>query len=261
MISSSKWRILLRQAWKIQDIISNRDNKDRRMHSTLQPVTGRKFHDERLMIEWIWYLKIRPYLVRGFAILCGIFSTLIVWSEVTLFATDADNQPAVSVFRFLLSKDLPYSTVETLAIVTIVYMCLCAYSSLMKMKIFSKYSLLDNHNTDPASLLFFGAFMCRIAYPLCYNFLNLAGNSDHTVFETIMGRINIFRLFGDKFNLYVPILISLTCFSAAFNVVGYVLTTFGVENYFDERKLKDDRAVEEGRKLIEQGMLSFFFLF
>lgn len=64
------------------------------------------------------------------------------------------------------------------------YMCLCAYSTMFKVRFFD-YRLVPEHHTDEGSILFVGAYLCRLTFPLCYNFLNMASEEDDSVFIAV----------------------------------------------------------------------------
>ena len=44
------------------------------------------------------------------------------------------------------------------------YMCTCAYTTLMKMRLLNNYVLVPNHHTDEPTLLFIGSYLCRLTY-------------------------------------------------------------------------------------------------
>jgi len=46
--------------------------------------------------------------------------------------------------------------VQFVCILTIMYLCLCAYYTIFKVRIFSFYYLVGNHLTDENSLIFCG---------------------------------------------------------------------------------------------------------
>ena len=47
---------------------------------------------------------------------------------------------------------------QLVTLTTLFYMCTCAYSSLMRLRIFNYFYLVGNHHTDNNSLLFLGAY-------------------------------------------------------------------------------------------------------
>lgn len=66
----------------------------------------------------------------------------------------------------------------------VAYIASCAYWSLFKLKLFTFYRLIPHQLTDPSSILFSGAYLCRLAAPLAYNFL-LMGRIDSSAFYKV----------------------------------------------------------------------------
>lgn len=90
----------------------------------------------------------------------------------------------------------------------ILYMCVCTYSTLFKLKILDFYQMVPEHHTDEATLLFVGGYLwyiisyidsSRLTFPLCYNFLNMISLADVPVeklnsgYPTFIQVILIFR--------------------------------------------------------------------
>lgn len=66
------------------------------------------------------------------------------------------------------------------------YICSCTYFGLFKIKINSFYALHSNRQTDPASLVFSGMLLMRLAIAVAYNFLELSRVKKCAFFE-VMG--------------------------------------------------------------------------
>ncbi|KAI9141131.1 LMBR1-like membrane protein-domain-containing protein [Paraphysoderma sedebokerense] len=244
-----QYNSLLRKAYHYQDIIENEDSTDRKFHSTLRPPSGSKFIDMKLAIEWFWYIYLQPLSLRVLAVGCGLLSIALLWSEITMNITS----PMLSIFGLLVQdKNIGYGETELICIVAISYMCICTYSSLMKLRLFNFYSLAPNHHTDENSLLFCAAYLTRLTFPLCYNFLNLALENE-TTFSKIMGTVNLVPLLGEQFNNWIPITMVVICVMTVGNVYGRILRICGVKNTFlyDEED-EDDGDIEDGRALITQ---------
>lgn len=60
-------------------------------------------------------------------------------------------------------------------------MCICAYRPLLKIKVLDFYQMVPDHHTDEVSLLFVGAYLSKLTFPLIYNFLNMCGLADSKV--------------------------------------------------------------------------------
>ncbi|CAG2116607.1 unnamed protein product, partial [Medioppia subpectinata] len=99
------------------------------------------------------------------------------------------------LFRSYFYRVLGYS----FSIVSIAYLCI---------RIFNYYYLSAHHQTDEYSLIFCGMLLCRLAPPLCLNYLGLIQLDSHithitkkeTAFTQIMGHLDVISFIGDIFN-------------------------------------------------------------
>ena len=99
-------------------------------------------------------------MLRLAALISCFMSVIVIWSEVTFFS----RKPTLSVFAafvnvFSANKD--YFAIEMTCIVTIFYLCLCAYYTIFKIRVLNYYYLAGNHHSDEYTLLFSGALLCR----------------------------------------------------------------------------------------------------
>jgi len=183
-----------------------------------------------------------------------ILSISIIWSEVTFQLSDSN----ISLFYIYLkySRFVSYIFFELVIVVLLIYMCLCTYTSLFKLQLFQYYHLFPHHHTDDNSLVFCAAYLCRLIFPLCYNFLNLTDNSQ-TAFSKIMGKMDLVPLLGKEFNGYVPIMMVIFTFITFFNIHGKLLKYFGIDSHFgiDHFSITNDNdqdEIQDGKYLIEQ---------
>ncbi|KAK9720545.1 hypothetical protein K7432_004089 [Basidiobolus ranarum] len=247
----SQWGYHIERTFLLQDLIENENSADQRFHSTVRPLTNGHYGDLKRALLWWWYIRLQPLLCRVLAIVAGIMSIALVWSEITFMST----KPVLSIFGIIFqAAGNAYGTVEWIAFLTMAYMCICAYTSLFKLKLFNLYALVPNHNTNENSLLFCGAYLCRLTYPLCYNFLNLITYQQDTIFSKFMGEIHLV----DKFNDWIPILILLPVLVTLFNIHGRVLGAFSIGEYFEEDEDGSASAdMEEGRQLLLEARSAF----
>ncbi|KAI8325664.1 hypothetical protein GQ54DRAFT_191228 [Martensiomyces pterosporus] len=224
-----RWSSSARRAFFLQDALASRENPNRQIESSLSPWC--RWGMLRRSLFWWWYIILRPLACRALSLGAATLSAAILWSELTFNLTS----PHLSIVHlFLRSMGLTYFAIELTSIVIIAYMCLCAYSSVMKLKIFNVYSLESHHHTNERSLLFCGAYLCRLMFPLCYNFLNMAGagGSDDgdtaTEFAKFMGQIDLVPVLGEQSNRAIPVLIMVPAALAFFNVHGRVMEYFSV---------------------------------
>jgi hypothetical protein len=211
-----------------------------------------------LQMAWLWYVKIRPIFMKVSSILCIVFTVLVIWSESTFqFSSVRISIPAL----ILNPSNSSYFTVEILSMWFVCYMCACIFSSLFRLKLFDFCQMMPNHHSDEASMLFVGAYLCKLSFPIVYNFLNMAGQAtgskedydNFPVFIQYFGpAVNMTPLLGEGYNDWVPFLIGIV--SAVFfsNAHGKIARFFGVTNTFYETNRGKGDA--EGRQILESGI-------
>ncbi|KAG9326757.1 hypothetical protein KVV02_008647 [Mortierella alpina] len=184
--------------------------------------------------------------------------------------------PILSVIGLLvqLARDrMSYGAIEAISFFTMLYMCTCAYTTLMKMKLLNNYVLVPNHHTDEPTLLFIGSYLCRLTFPLVYNYLTIStiGKEDSTVFAGYMGKIDMVPFLGE-FNYYMPYMILVPTVITLFNVFAKMFAICSIsDNFFDNdddeggiggdleegvQVLKDARRDEERRRMPERAGLN-----
>ncbi|KAJ3272180.1 LMBR1 domain-containing protein 2, partial [Blyttiomyces sp. JEL0837] len=228
----AEYRFLLARAWLLNDIIDNRANREKTFKSSLLKPSGDKFEPYRLQFLWWWYIYLQPICVRALSIICVVASLALVWSESTFQITSA---PLSIPALLLKSHYISYAGLELVAISFILYMCACAYSTLFKVKIFDYYVMVPEHHTEEPTLLFVGAYLCRLTFPLTYNFLNMLNDDGNSVFILYQGEfIDLAPLLGEGFNTWVPELVLIFALMTLFNLYGRVLSLCKVKNQFYE---------------------------
>ncbi|KAJ2161829.1 hypothetical protein GGF46_001137 [Coemansia sp. RSA 552] len=235
-----RWTRAARRAFFLQDALASRANPTRQLVSTLHP--WRNWSLARRAAAWWWYVALRPVVFRVLAAIAAVLSVAILWSELTFNVAEGRFSPIRHALRALGLSSL---AIESASISIIAYMSLCAYSSVMRLRIFNIYSLEAHHHTSERSLLFCGAYLCRLMFPLCYNFLNMAGSgSDITEFARFMDQIDLVPVLGEQSNRAIPVLIMVPAALAFFNVHGRVAEYFSIDRQGRALLLEARRAAE-----------------
>ncbi|KAJ1995617.1 hypothetical protein GGI25_005219 [Coemansia spiralis] len=246
-----RWNRSAHRAFFLQDAIQSRGNASRQINSSLAPWCH--WGIAKRSAAWWWYIVIRPLVYRALTVAAAMLSATILWSELTFNLASSH----LSIVRHLLrAMDLSYFAIEGTSIVIIAYMCLCAYSSVMKLRIFNIYSLESHHHTNERSLLFCGAYLCRLMFPLCYNFLNMAGSGfaiggddssgEVTEFAKFMDQIDLVPVLGEQSNRAIPLLVMVPAALALFNVHGRVMEYFSIDRVTAASQSADDQDEELG---------------
>ncbi|KAJ2491804.1 hypothetical protein IWW37_002003 [Coemansia sp. RSA 2050] len=239
-----RWSRSARRAFFLQDAIASRVNPNRQLESSLRPWS--QWSMARRSAAWWWFIALRPLVYRLLTVAAAVLSIVVLWSELTFnLGTSSD----VSLVHYLLrTLGLSYFSIEVASIIVIAYMSLCAYSSVMKLRIFNVYSLESHHHTNERSLLFCGAYLCRLMFPLCYNFLNMAGVNEQeevTEFAKFMDQIDLVPVLGEQSNRAIPVLIMIPAALAFFNVHGRVMEYFSADRAGGSRSLDDPEDDED----------------
>ncbi|KAH7974008.1 hypothetical protein HPB49_008395 [Dermacentor silvarum] len=120
--------------------------------------------------------------LRVLSLLLGVWSAAVVWSEMTFFI----RSPMVSLFGLFhraAERQHDYLAIELMSVVTLGYLCVCAYYTVFRVRVLNYYYLAPHHLTDAYSLVFAGMLLCRLTPPLCLNFLGLLHLDTHVSSE------------------------------------------------------------------------------
>jgi hypothetical protein len=263
----AKLKIAQDKAFFYQDILANYSNTQKLFDSPFLHLDddGHKLVKQKVL--WWWYCRLQPIALKFLSIICAIASIMIIWSESTFQFTGA----RLSFPAMILDPNTSTFIMELLAFGFVSYMGICTFSTLLRIKIFDFYQMVPYHNTDEPSLLFVGAYFCKLTFPLCYNFLNMGGVADgkqiasgvdysrSPVFIQYFGpAVNLTPLFGQGYNDWVAFLILIVCIIFLLNIHGRVLRLLGITNYLYESVKPNDRNAEEGRRIVEQGTGLFY---
>ncbi|CAD1469052.1 unnamed protein product [Heterotrigona itama] len=255
----TQWGILVDKIIDLEDIAKNQVSDDRRFKATFP--THRSFPLRIVyspVIEWYWKCVIKSYVQKIVAICTGCLSIAVVWSEVTFF----NKTPVLSLFAQFLNlakANYDYFTIEVLSMLIIAYLCYCAYSTVLKIRVLNLYYLAPHHQTNEYSLIFSGMMLCRLTPPMCLNFLGLVHMDSHIIkthilethYTQVMGHMDVISIISDGFNVYFPMAILAFCLATYFSLGSRLLSMLGFQQFLDDDEFTTD-LVEEGQELIKR---------
>ncbi|KAM9858255.1 G-protein coupled receptor-associated protein LMBRD2a [Aulostomus maculatus] len=256
-----QWSILLDQAFHLEDVAKSQSYQARHfIHSF--PAAHHDGWIRRFIytpkVEWYWECVFRLGVYRLLAVLLCLLSVAVVWSECTFFSV----HPVLSLFAVCIQmaeKQYNYIFIEMACFVTILFLCVCVYSTVFRIRVFNYYYLAPHHQTDAYSLQFSSMLFCRLTPPLCLNFLGLIhmdsaiSHQDRiqTSYTTIMGSMHLLSFISDGFYIYYPMLVLLLCFATLYNLGSRCLNLLGFHQYVTNDDLTSD-LVDEGKELIRR---------
>ncbi|XP_015512187.2 LMBR1 domain-containing protein 2 homolog isoform X1 [Neodiprion lecontei] len=257
--TETQWGILIEKIFHLEDIAKNQASHDRRFKPTfpiVRPLPLRLLYNPT--IEWYWKCVIKSYAQKLAAFAAGALSVAVVWSEVTFF----NKSPVLSLFaQFvnLAKVKYDYFTIEILSTLIIAYLCYCAYSTVLKIRVLNLYYLAPHHQTNEYSLIFSGMMLCRLTPPMCLNFLGLIHMDSHIIkthilethYTQVMGHMDVISIISDGFNVYFPMAILAFCLATYFSLGSRLLSMLGFQQFLGDDELTTD-LVEEGRELIKR---------
>nr|SVE91039.1 EOG090X03B7 [Daphnia sinensis] len=258
--TETQWYNLVEKIFDLEDVHRNIGSHEHYFKPSFEPV--RSSWQARIRsptLEWYWKCLLRRYVCQGLAMVLALLSVLVVWSELTFF----NASPVLSIFAIFvnLAKEYyDYLSIELVSIATIAYMCVCAYSTVLKIRVLNLYYLAPHHQTDEYSLIFSGMLLCRLTPPMCLNFLGLIHMDSHiikarlmeTYYTQIMGHMDVLPIISDGFNIYFPMAILGLCLATYFSLGARFLTFIGFQQFVDDEDDITADLAEEGRELIKR---------
>lgn len=211
--------------------------------------------------KWLWRKYLEHAALRVAAVICFVFSCVVLLGEVTLiFAASGNTGSGVSLLGWLLrsisaASSTPLAT-QAVSLVPFLYMSVCCFRSLFQLKLFGTLALSGPHQSLPGPLMFNAQQLIRLQFPLGYNFLmtlRLAGGSGGTTAfqSSVMSDMEVVPLLGESFNVYAPLIMVVLCLFTACNGYAKLLHFIGLEH---EDLAIGAGATAEGREKIEEGV-------
>lgn len=207
-------------------------------------------------MEWYWECVVKAPFLKVLAVITGFLSCIVVWSELTFF----NREPVLSIFASILNiakENYDFVTIEIFSMMTLCYLCYCAYSTVFRIKFLNLYYLAAHHQTNEYSLIFSGMLLCRLTPPMCLNFLGLIHMDSHIIKERIlethytqiMGHMDVLGIIADGFNIYFPMVMLAFCLATWFSLGSRALNALGFQQFMLNETIATE-LVQEGKDLI-----------
>lgn len=179
------------------------------------------------------------------------------------------NMPSVSLFRWIIAherantggEDRSAIAAELVALLLLLYMVVCAYSSLFKLRWFGKYALVAHGNSTELCLLKTSTLLCRLQFSLAYNVLLMLNDTeltDRTAFHALFERMHVVHVFGQSFSVYAPIVLVVLVGLTLSNAYARVMATLGLEQYEQLAGSSDAaakaQAIAKGEQLVQKAL-------
>lgn len=258
------WNVQVEKVLYLEDVDKNLNSMDRRFKTEFpQQQTRLQELFCNPTINWYWQCQVKPPFMRTMAVILGGLSLMVVWSELTFF----NRSPVLSIFANVLDvakKQHDFLTIELFSMVTLCYLCYCAYSTVFRIKFLNLYYLAPHHATNEHSLIFSGMLLCRLTPPMCLNFLGMMHLDSHiikkgipeTYYTQIMGHMDVLGIISDGFNIYFPMVMLAFCLATWYSLGSRALNALGFQqfmlNEIDQNESISNEFIQEGKGLIDR---------
>eukprot|EP00730_Choanoeca_flexa_P002865 TRINITY_DN11211_c0_g1_i6.p1 TRINITY_DN11211_c0_g1~~TRINITY_DN11211_c0_g1_i6.p1 ORF type:complete len:721 (+),score=166.73 TRINITY_DN11211_c0_g1_i6:90-2252(+) len=247
---------LFAKALLFEDIKKQKDKKERVFTPTYGSGYKGFLKEHRPKIAWYWYMRLRPVAYYIAAACTTALSAVVVWSEVLFFFTT----PTLSIYALALNATGDsgyYFNIEVMVFFTLLYLSVCTYRVIFKLRIFNFYQLVPRH-TDSASIIFSAILLSRMTAPLGLNFLSMSHLDTHvtedaalaqpTAFTQVMGHMDVVAFIKD-FSTYYPIAMLVVSLATLFHCGPRLMSLCGFQSFISEDDDTSD-MVTEGRSLV-----------
>ncbi|KAM3719436.1 G-protein coupled receptor-associated protein [Dirofilaria immitis] len=198
---------------------------------------------------FLWHVLFKRPLLKILGLFFYVLTGFIMWSECTFFVM----HPQLSLAALIVhhaAYAYHYLRIQVYATVILSYLCICAYYTVFKLRIYRYYHLDPHHMTDENSLLFSTILLCRLTPPICLNVLGMIHLDSHvtsdtqftieTQFTKLMGHLDLIPVLARGINIYLPILIVLLALGTWFRLGTRLLHLLGIDQFVND----DEMTVE-----------------
>lgn len=256
------WNVQVDKVLHLEDVEKNINSMDRRFKTEF-PQQRTKLQELfcNPTIDWYWQCQLKPPFMRAMAVVLGSLSLMVVWSELTFF----NRSPVLSILANVVNVakgNHDFLTIELFSMLTLCYLCYCAYSTVFRIKFMNLYYLAPHHATNEHSLIFSGMLLCRLTPPMCLNFLGLIHMDSHiiktriseTYYTQIMGHMDVLGIISDGFNIYFPMVMLAFCLATWYSLGSRALNALGFQQFMlseiDQNESISNEFIQEGKGLI-----------
>eukprot|EP00978_Attheya_sp_CCMP212_P017436 scaffold46425_cov55-Attheya_sp.AAC.3 len=194
----------------------------------------------------MWMRQLRGPVYRLMALSMAILSGTVLWSEATIGLPF--NVSPFALFLEAFGSSSKNIFFQIAALIPLLYMSACVYSSLFKLSNFGPYCLRGHNQSIGVALVFNAQYLVRLQFPLGYNYLLMLKydtSSTNCAFAHVMSDMSTVPFFGTSFSVYAPLMILALCCFTLCNGYPRLLAVLGIEH--EDAILMGDKETLEGK--------------
>jgi len=182
----------------------------------------------------LWHKILLPIIYFWLCVIFTISGIMIILGECLLVLPEYYKY--LSPLGLLLKSHHKYHEVLFVTVPTLTIFIGTIYYGLFNFRLSKFYGLFPYKQTDSNCLIYSALFTAKLAFPLCYNYLLIIslstnGSQGLTIFESVMGVIDLVPFFGIDFQLYFPCALGLLLILNIFKVYGKIMRKLSLDNY------------------------------
>uniref|UniRef100_A0A915PT97 Uncharacterized protein n=1 Tax=Setaria digitata TaxID=48799 RepID=A0A915PT97_9BILA len=268
----AQWNALVRRALYLEDI--------HQAEMTGQFVRSKLFSSTKVhqpnfshippRFCFLWHVLYKRTLLKVLGLFFYVMTGFVMWSECTFFVI----HPRLSMAAVIVHRaayGYHYLHIQIYTTVIISYLCICAYYTVFKLRIYRYYHLDPHHMTDENSLLFSAILLCRLTPPICLNVLGMIHLDSHITSDVkfgvetqftkwfvrtclkyrfqLMGHLDLIPILGKGINIYLPIIIVLLALGTWFRLRTRFLHLLGIDQFVNDDEMTVE-LVNSGKALV-----------
>ncbi|VDK69165.1 unnamed protein product [Litomosoides sigmodontis] len=238
----AQWNALILRAFYLEDV------QQAEMTGQFVRTKGRQtnfFHCPS-RAGFLWHVCYKWTLLKILGLFFYVITGFLMWSECTFFIIHPRLSLA-ALFVHHAAYGYHYLRIQIYTTAIISYLCICAYYTVFKLRIYRYYHLDPHRMTDENSLLFSAILLCRLTPPMCLNVLGMIHLDSHitsdaefgveTQFAKLMGHLDLIPVLAKGINIYLPILIVLLTLGTWFKLGTRLLHLFGIDQFVGDDEI------------------------
>jgi len=172
-----KWHVILEDHAMYSAIVNNEihfpEKEPLPYSASFMEKMSSKIQYNNNCIYYVWVKFLRGFTYRILGITAAGLSGVVLWSETTM-AIPINLSPFALVLKIFDEDGLESGILFKIsALIPLLYMSACVYTSLFKVSIFGPNCLSGSKQSTGVALLFNAQYLIRMQFPLGYNYLNL----------------------------------------------------------------------------------------
>jgi len=237
-VYNDEYQRLIKEGVFIENLVYSLEKKFKYIYEPGKQEPTDKYQKYLEHFKLLWHTKILPVLHLVIMAFCAVYGMIVILGETTLFYPDLHKY--LAPLGYILASNKHFIITLIISVPTLAMFITYTYYGLFNFRLSKFYGLFPHQQTDPSCLVYSAMFTAKLAFPICYNYLLLLSlvsdstNPDakiRTVFENVMGVIDMVPYIGTNFQEYFPCIIFVFLILNGCEIYSRIMKALLLENY------------------------------